>query len=63
LAAKGKTNTEKQTLPVPCVTSSSCPWQQKEKQTLPVPCVTSSSCPWQQKEKQTQKNKHCLFPV
>jgi len=34
---------------VPCVTSSSCPWQQKEKKTLPVPCVTSSSCPWQQK--------------
>jgi len=42
LAAKGKK--------VPCVTSSSCPWQQKEKKTLPVPCVTSSSCAWQQKE-------------
>jgi hypothetical protein len=28
LAAKGK-----KTLPVPCVTSSCCPWQQKEKNT------------------------------
>jgi len=46
LAAKGKK--------VPCVISSSCPWQQKEKKTLPVPCVISSSCPWQQKENSKQ---------
>jgi len=44
----------KKTLPVPYVTSSSCPWQQKEKKTVPVPCVTSSSCPWQQKENSKQ---------
>jgi hypothetical protein len=49
------------TLPVPCVTSSSCPWQQKEKKTLPVPYVTSSSCPWQQKEKKNTARSLCNF--